>query len=340
MLRRVFSKKIFFVPLIILFMVTPSFSQNYNDLDELEELINRLMQEQEEQNQQQPEMQTPQSQQPAQTQPIPQDTDEVIIIEETDETEPLIEPEEPAQPEQPEPQLQPQEPQIQPQPQPEPEPQPQVQPQSEQQTEQESQTEAPAESEEETRQYEALALIRYKNSDTISFKFKVSYIPKPYILGLSLAAGYTEYKMLQPFYFGGYLEPHLGIPQKDFPFKYEQDGSAISGPLIIGGKLYAPFGICVFPFQQNIEVFVEFEPGITLDMLWNTKFGKKAITSKLYPAFYAAIRTGATYKGFTAFVEGNYDAVLGFGVSIGIGYSFNVNFERQASQTDLPDLAE
>ena len=304
MLRRAFSKKIFFVPLIILFMLTPSFSQNYNDLDELEELINRLMQEQEEQNQQQPEMQTPQSQQPAQTQPIPQDTDEVIIIEETDETEPLIEPEEPAQPEQ------------------------------------ESQTEAPAESEEETRQYEALALIRYKNSDTISFKFKVSYIPKPYILGLSLAAGYTEYKMLQPFYFGGYLEPHLGIPQKDFPFKYEQDGSAISGPLIIGGKLYAPFGICVFPFQQNIEVFVEFEPGITLDMLWNTKFGKKAITSKLYPAFYAAIRTGATYKGFTAFVEGNYDAVLGFGVSIGIGYSFNVNFERQASQTDLPDLAE
>lgn len=296
MLRRVFSKKIFFVPLIILFMVTPSFSQNYDDLDELEELINRLMQEQEEQNQQQPEMQTPQSQQPAQTQPIPQDTDEVIIIEETDETEPLIEPE--------------------------------------------SQTEAPAESEEETRQYEALALIRYKNSDTISFKFKVSYIPKPYILGLSLAAGYTEYKMLQPFYFGGYLEPHLGIPQKDFPFKYEQDGSAISGPLIIGGKLYAPFGICVFPFQQNIEVFVEFEPGITLDMLWNTKFGKKAITSKLYPAFYAAIRTGATYKGFTAFVEGNYDAVLGFGVSIGIGYSFNVNFERQTSQTDLPDLAE
>ena len=318
MLRCVFSKKIFFVPLIILFMVTPSFSQNYDDLDELEELINRLMQEQEEQNQQQPEMQTP------------QDTDEVIIIEETDETEPLIEPEEPAQPEQPEPQLQPQEPQIQPQP----------QPQSEQQTEQESQTEAPAESEEETRQYEALALIRYKNSDTISFKFKVSYIPKPYILGLSLAAGYTEYKMLQPFYFGGYLEPHLGIPQKDFPFKYEQDGSAISGPLIIGGKLYAPFGICVFPFQQNIEVFVEFEPGITLDMLWNTKFGKKAITSKLYPAFYAAIRTGATYKGFTAFVEGNYDAVLGFGVSIGIGYSFNVNFERQTSQTDLPDLAE
>lgn len=318
MLRRVFSKKIFFVPLIILFMVTPSFSQNYDDLDELEELINRLMQEQEEQNQQQPEMQTP------------QDTDEVIIIEETDESEPLIEPEEPAQPEQSEPQLQPQEPQIQPQP----------QPQSEQQTEQESQTEAPAESEEETRQYEALALIRYKNSDTISFKFKVSYIPKPYILGLSLAAGYTEYKMLQPFYFGGYLEPHLGIPQKDFPFKYEQDGSAISGPLIIGGKLYAPFGICVFPFQQNIEVFVEFEPGITLDMLWNTKFGKKAITSKLYPAFYAAIRTGATYKGFTAFVEGNYDAVLGFGVSIGIGYSFNVNFERQTSQTDLPDLAE
>ena len=197
--------------------------------------------------------------------------------------------------------------------------------------------EMPAEAEQteepEKHEYEALAMIRYKNTDSISFRLKASYIPKPYILGLSISAGYTAYRMIQPFYFGGYLEPHIGIPQKSFPYKYEMEGAAITGPLIIGGKLYAPFGICVFPFQRNIKVFIEIEPGITFDMLWNTKFGKNAITSKLYPAFYAAIRTGATFKGFSAFLEGNYDAVLGFGVSIGIGYSFNLDYTPPSTET-------
>ena len=192
-------------------------------------------------------------------------------------------------------------------------------------TEEEGEAESEEESEEEEKhEYQALALIRYKNTDAISFKLKVSYIPKPYILGVSLSAGYTQYKLIQPFYFGGYIEPHVGIPQKAFPYKYELAGTSINGPLIVGGKLYAPFGICVFPFQRNIEFFVEIEPGITFNMMWNAKFGKNSITSKLYPAFYGALRTGASYKGFSFFIEGNYDAILGFGVSAGIGYSLNI----------------
>ena len=179
---------------------------------------------------------------------------------------------------------------------------------------------------EEEPKYEALAMIRYRNTDAIGFRLKVSYIPKPYIVGISLAAGYTCYTLIQPFYFGGYLEPHIGIPQKKFPYTYQMDGSQINGPLIMGGKIYAPFGICVFPFQKNIEVFVEVEPGLTLDMLWNAKFGKKSIISKMFPAFYCGLRTGATYKGFTVFAEGNYDAILGFGVSLGVGYNLNVHF--------------
>ena len=190
--------------------------------------------------------------------------------------------------------------------------------------------------EEEKNEYQALALIRYKNTDTISFKFKVSYIPKPYILGLSLAAGFTEYKLIQPFYFGGYLEPHVGIPQKKFPYQYSLNGKSIKGPLIIGGKLYTPFGICVFPFQENIEFFVEFAPGLSLNMMWDAKFGKDSITSKLYPAFYGMLRTGATYKGFTFFIEGNYDAILGFGVSAGIGYS--LNFDLSPTVDHAPSL--
>ena len=189
----------------------------------------------------------------------------------------------------------------------------------------EEQPEETSEESEEKHTYEALALIRYKNSDTVSFRIKVAYIPKPYILAVSLSAGYTDYKLLQPFYFGAFLEPHVGIPQKEFPYKYEMNGSPISGPLIIGGKLYMPFGICVFPFQENIEFFVELAPGITLNMMWNSKFGNDTITSKLYPAFYGALKTGVAYRGFTFFIEGNYDAILGFGVSAGIGYSINFN---------------
>lgn len=194
--------------------------------------------------------------------------------------------------------------------------------------------EEPAEPE--MQKYEALAMIRYKNLDAITFKLKVSYIPEPYILGISFAAGYTAYKVIQPFYFGGFIEPHVGIPQKKFPYKYELDGTTLSGPLIVGGKLYIPFGLCVFPFQKNIEFFAEFAPGISFNMMWNTKFADKAITSKLYPAFYSALRTGVTYKGFTFYIEGNYDAILGFGVSAGVGYSLNVHITAQ--EKEMPSL--
>lgn len=323
MFRRVFTKKLIFLPLIFIFAAGLSFAQNYNDLDELEEMIDRLKQEQEEKQKQQEE-------QAAQEEPELPEVQELEEAGDSDEVEFLLPEEDPSAPE--EPQTEPELPPVI-----EPEPVQPVEPEPIAEPEMPAEPEQPAEAEQteepEKHEYEALAMIRYKNTDSISFRLKASYIPKPYILGLSISAGYTAYRMIQPFYFGGYLEPHIGIPQKSFPYKYEMEGAAITGPLIIGGKLYAPFGICVFPFQRNIEVFIEIEPGITFDMLWNTKFGKNAITSKLYPAFYAAIRTGATFKGFSAFLEGNYDAVLGFGVSIGIGYSFNLDYTPPSTET-------
>jgi len=335
MFRRFFGKKLIFLPLIFIFAAGLSFAQNYNDLDELEEMINRLKQEQEEKQKQQeeqaaqeePELPEVQEEAPENvpeevTEEIPEENlEDENLLENTPETDTLIEeseetPQEEVLPEEEAPQVESAEPQEE-----------VAEPQEEKSQEENTQAQ------EEKHKYEALAMIRYKNTDSISFRLKFSYIPKPYILGISFSAGYTAYRMIQPFYFGGYIEPHIGIPQKNFPFKYEMNGKNISGPLIIGGKLYAPFGICVFPFQRNIEVFIEIEPGITFDMLWNTKFGKKAITSKLYPAFYAAIRTGASFKGFTAFLEGNYDAILGFGVSLGIGYSFNLDYTPPATET-------
>lgn len=178
-------------------------------------------------------------------------------------------------------------------------------------------------------QYEALAMIRYKNSDTISFRLKATVTPGPFIIGTSFAAGYTAYRLMQPFYIGAFLEPHFGFPQKDFPYKYRMNGSAISSPIITGGKLYMPFGICVYPFQQNIEFFVDLAPGIVMNMLWNSQFAKKSITSKLYTGFYGALRTGMTYRNFSVYLEGNYDAILGFGFSIGVGYSINLAHERR-----------
>ncbi len=181
--------------------------------------------------------------------------------------------------------------------------------------------------------YEALAMIRYKNSDTIGFRLKGTVAPGPYILGASFAAGYTAYRFIQPFYFGGFLEPHFDFPQKDFPYKYSIAGSEISSPIIVGGKIYFPFGICVYPFQKNIELFVEFSPGISMNMIWNGKFDN-SITSKMYSGFYGSLRTGATYKNFVAFIEGNYDAVMGFGFSLGIGYNLNIVFNQTIEEED------
>ncbi len=192
---------------------------------------------------------------------------------------------------------------------------------------------AEEEPEDEKKLYEALAMIRYKNTDTIGFRLKGTFAPGPYIVGVSLAAGYTAYRFIQPFYFGGFLEPHFGFPQKDFPYKYSLDGSTISSPIIVGGKFYFPFGICVYPFQKNIELFVEVSPGLSMNMLWNAKFDK-AITSKMYAGFYGSLRTGATYKNFSAYIEGNYDAVMGFGFSIGVGYNLNIVFNKTEIEED------
>ena len=200
----------------------------------------------------------------------------------------------------------------------------------EDETEEELSEEEP---EDDKKLYEALAMIRYKNSDTISFRLKGTFAPGPYIVGVSLAAGYTAYRFIQPFYFGGFLEPHFGFPQKDFPYKYSLDGSTISSPIIVGGKIYFPFGICVYPFQKNIELFVEVSPGLSMNMLWNAKFDK-AITSKMYAGFYGSLRTGATYKNFSAYIEGNYDAVMGFGFSIGVGYNLNIVFNKTEIEED------
>ena len=262
------------------------------------------------------------------TEPVPE-AEQEPIQEQAQETEPQTAPQTELQPE---PQTV-----FEPEPVPEPEPEqvPVTEPMPEPEPELESEPEP--EPEQEKYEYEALAIIRYKNTDTISFKLKVSYIPKPYILAICFAAGFTEYKLLQPFYFGGFLEPHVGIPQKSFPYKYELGGSSINGPLIVGGKLYTPFGICVYPFQENIEFFVEFAPGLSLNMMWDAKFGKDSITSKLYPAFYGQLRTGATYKGFSLFLEGNYDAILGFGVSAGIGYSINFDLSSKEYSGSNPD---
>lgn len=172
---------------------------------------------------------------------------------------------------------------------------------------------------------DALTMLRYKDVNTINLRLKTEVIPSPYIIGINFAAGYTDYKLLQPFYFAGYIEPYIGFPQKDFPYQYEMHGEPLSSPKIFGMKIYAPFGICVYPFQKNIEFFVDVSPGIVLNNIWNSKLGKNRITSRCYPAFCAALHAGATYQNVSVFVEGNYDAILGFGFSIGVGYNFNFN---------------
>lgn len=178
------------------------------------------------------------------------------------------------------------------------------------------------------------ALLRYKNADTVGFRLKGTFIPNPYIIGANFAVGYTNNTLMQPFFFGAYLEPHLGFPQKDFPYKYSQNGNPLSSPLIAGGKIYLPFGITVYPFQENIELFVDLAPGFVINTLWNAKFGKDGITSKLYPGFYGSLQTGMVYKNFCIYMEGNFDAVLGFGFGFGVGYNLNFVMTKKNKQKE------
>lgn len=190
---------------------------------------------------------------------------------------------------------------------------------------------------------ETKTVLRYKNNDSVIIRARGSVLPKPYLAGISVNAGYINYTMLQPFFLGGVVEGFLGFPSPSFPYKYKIEGQVIAGPKFAGAKIYVPLGICLYPFVNDLEFFADLDIGIGLNWLWNVRFGNYCVTSNCFPAFFGGLKVGVNYKSLSVFMEGDYDAAVGFTFSIGAGYTINLKkggYKKKNKQEDSDNTQE
>lgn len=147
----------------------------------------------------------------------------------------------------------------------------------------------------------------------------ITFPPQPFSLEITLDLGYENFNLLSPFYFGGMITPFLALPSENFPFKYKEKGTLLSSPYFTGAKIYMPMGFIFYPFEDEIFAYAELDFGMTLNVIWNGQLGEKIVTSDPFSAFYTAAKVGLGWRFLHLTVSGNYDALMGFSYSFGIG---------------------
>lgn len=161
----------------------------------------------------------------------------------------------------------------------------------------------------------------YKQGHEIVADTSFSILPSPYVVDVSLGLGYKNYSLIQPFYFGGEIEPFVGFPQDDFPYSYNLGGGSLETPLLLGMKIYAPVGFAIIPFNNDIELFGELLGGTSLCMLWDRRWGDESITTKIHSSLYVAAKVGVGWRFVNLSVRGEYDTILKFSFSMNLGFS-------------------
>lgn len=165
----------------------------------------------------------------------------------------------------------------------------------------------------------------YKYGHSIIVDFGASTPPSPYDLELSLAAGYLNYNVIRPFYFGAFLKPSFAFPIGSFPYEYTLNGATLSSPKLVALKIYAPLGFVIYPFYDDVEVFGDLSAGLSISKLWNVKFGANSVASKAYYSFYGAVRVGAGWRFMRFSVAGEYDTVFGFTFCGSAGFNIKIH---------------
>jgi len=167
---------------------------------------------------------------------------------------------------------------------------------------------------------------RYKDIDCVDLGLQVGVAPNPYSINTELVAGYLSYRVYQPFYFGGRTNLGIGFPQKNFPFIYEGEDGVIANPKLFTLKLYGVAGICIYPFDDNIELFTEVCGGYTGAFLWNAKFGTYRATSKWYSCLYTDFKIGMGWKGIKVWIDCAYEPIFNVSINGGAGYEIKMPF--------------
>ena len=107
----------------------------------------------------------------------------------------------------------------------------------------------------------------------------------------------------------------------------------MNSPFLVGFKLYAPIGACIYPLKNSFEVFGEFGLGIGFSGIWSGNVGNKMLLTKLYPAFFMNLRTGVAWDFINLTLNLSYDAVTGIAYGVELGAIINIGGTRTIGST-------
>ena len=165
----------------------------------------------------------------------------------------------------------------------------------------------------------------YKDGHEIYVDPYAASTPSPFTFSIGLDAGYKNFMLVKPLYFGGGLRLHFSPDWGSYPYtyRYRSDGDKLPNPYYLGGIIFGTVGLAVRPWKNNVTIFVDLNPGLSMQFIWNGKFASKAITSDLFCSFNISTRLGMEYKRFNTAILVEYDALRKFTAGLEVGWSIN-----------------
>lgn len=165
---------------------------------------------------------------------------------------------------------------------------------------------------------EMVQAFRTRNAHSVEVRADCSILSGIYGIQSGLCAGYTNAGVIKPFYFGGLVRAACAFPSQNFPYTYRSGGSVIENPLLTSFSAVVPFGLSLFPFETDVDVFAELCAGISVFSLVQPSGG--AFGTYFSPC--AGFCVGAAFKRISFFAGLNWDSVTAFSLRFGAGYRF------------------
>lgn len=158
---------------------------------------------------------------------------------------------------------------------------------------------------------------KFRDPHSIEIRTDFKLFQSPYSMGGGIEIGYTNAKLLKPFYFGGLVKLDLGFPQSNFPYQYrDANGNVIPAPDLAGASFVIPVGYSFFPMSNDFEIFSEIQGGVVVHTLYLPGVG----ASQLAVGGTVGLATGVAWKQITLYIGGNFDFVAGFLFTGGLAY--------------------
>jgi len=170
------------------------------------------------------------------------------------------------------------------------------------------------------------------NKNTLTPKIGLGILSFPFFLNISAGAEYKNATILAPFYFGGGVDFNIGLPDKDFPYKYSENNIIQANPIILGGKIYGSIGITFTPWFQDLLISFGLNIGGNISCLGYFPDNGYLITPPLL-GVAAKLQAGAIIKGFEVCFAVNYDGTNKFYPEITMGYQIKLK-QRTKEQNE------